>query len=471
MISVHPTLQSDEHDVIVAQCSPQGSGAIALLRLSGDHALAVAAQIAQLSSGQSLNNVSSHTIHHGHVVDPLDTACPIDEVLFFVMHAPRTFTGQHTVEISCHNNQFIIQQIIDVAIKAGARHAQRGEFTKRAFLNGKFDLVQAEAINDVIHAQTELALRKSMAQLQGSLSSFLQGIQTEFVALLGLVEASFEFLDEEQRDFDFDQLIIKKCIQLRSDVRSAQENFNQQQQIKQGIRIALVGSVNVGKSTLFNALIRKDRAIVSDIAGTTRDSIETTIYRQGNFVLFIDTAGLRSTTDVIEKQGIERSWNEARSADVVLLVIDAADQHLDAQYHQVLQEHADKVIIVVNKVDAQPVNCALKQILDSQSHKTVYTSAKERLGIEALEEMIEKKIQYIFAQCTSPYLLNHRQCQLLAQIEARLDFIVNGFADGVHYELVAYQLKEILEKTAELTGRNVTEAMLDHVFSSFCVGK
>jgi len=464
-------LQSDEHDVIIAQCSPQGSGAIGLLRLSGDQALSIAAQIARLSSGLSLNDVLSHTIHHGHVINPQDTACPIDEVLFFVMHAPKTFTGQHTVEISCHNNQFIIQQIIDVAINAGARHAEKGEFTKRAFLNGKLDLVQAEAINDVIHAQTDLALRKSMAQLQGSLSSFLQGIQTEFVALLGLVEASFEFLDEEQRDFDFDQLIAEKFIKLRQDIRRAQENFNQQQRIKQGIRVALVGSVNVGKSTLFNALIRKERAIVSDIAGTTRDSIETTIYRQGNFLLFIDTAGLRTTADVIEKQGIERSWHEAASADIVLLVIDAADEQLDTQYHQVLETHSDKVIIVVNKVDAQPISNGLKSILDSQSHKTVYTSAKERLGIEELEMVIEEKIQYIFAQCTSPYMLNHRQCQLLAQIEARLEFIVNGFADGVHYELVAYQLKEILEKTAELTGRNATEAMLDHVFSSFCVGK
>jgi tRNA modification GTPase len=188
-------------------------------------------------------------------------------------------------------------------------------------------------------------------------------------------------------------------------------------------------------------------------------------------LLFIDTAGLRTTADVIEKQGIERSWHEAASADIVLLVIDAADEQLDTQYHQVLETHSDKVIIVVNKVDAQPISNGLKSILDSQSHKTVYTSAKERLGIEELEMVIEEKIQYIFAQCTSPYMLNHRQCQLLAQIEARLEFIVNGFADGVHYELVAYQLKEILEKTAELTGRNATEAMLDHVFSSFCVGK
>lgn len=471
MTSVPAALQSDERDVIVAQCTPQGSGAIALIRLSGDHALEITSTFSKLSSGLLLHEVSTHTIHHGHIIDSRDLSSPVDEVLFFAMKAPKTFTGQHTVEISCHNNQFIIQRIIDVAIQAGARLAGHGEFTKRAFLNGKIDLVQAEAINDVIHAQTELALQKSMAQLQGNLSSFLQSIQAEFVALLGLVEASFEFLDEEQRDFDFDRQIQDKCVQLLLLIRDILLNFNQQQQIRQGIRIALVGSVNVGKSTLFNALVRKQRAIVADVAGTTRDSIETTVYRDGNFLLFIDTAGLRSTTDVIEQQGIERSWHEAASADIVLMVLDAASNEIDIEYKKILETYANKIIMVINKVDAQVGNTQLQEFIANYAGQTVYTSAQNCLGIEELEKKIKEKIQQIFAQFQSPYLLNQRQYQLLAQIEARLDFIVKGFADGVHYELVAYQLKEMLEKTAELTGRNATEAMLDHVFSSFCVGK
>lgn len=471
MTNVPIALQSDEHDSIVAQCTPQGSGAIALIRLSGNCVQELASRFTKLTSTASLATVPTHTIHHGHIFDPFHEDLEIvDEVLFFVMHGPRTFTGQDTVEISCHNNQFIIQRIISIAIACGARLADRGEFTKRAFLHGKIDLVQAEAIHDVIHAQTELALHKAMAQLQGNLSSFIHELQSSFVALLSLVEASFEFLDEEQRDFDFDQQIKTTCHALLAQVRQAQKSFNQQQQIRQGIRIALVGSVNAGKSTLFNALVGKQRAIVADIAGTTRDSIETTVYRQGNFLLFVDTAGLRITTDSIEKQGIERSWQEAASADIVLLVIDATASTLDADYHDILHKHGDKIIVVVNKIDSQKSE-AVTSFLDSQNCKIIYTSAQSRVGIDELEKAVEEKIQQIFSQFQSPYLLNQRQYQLLVQIESKLDFIAKDLAGGVHYELLAYQLKEMLEKTAELTGRNATEAMLDHVFSSFCVGK
>ena len=328
-----------DEDTIVALCSPRGSGAVALIRLSGENAVKVVDKIAKLPSGKSLVESSSHTIHYGHVVDSSKKNEEIiDEVLFFLMHAPKTFTGQNTVEISCHNNQFIIDKIIQQAILYGARAAGPGEFTKRAFLSGKVDLVQAESINEIIGAQTQLALKKAMSQLKGSFSNYIQKLEEEINALLGIVEASFEFLDEEQRDLDFDGMIKNKIDELLADIEKIKINYDQQQQIREGVRISFLGAVNAGKSTLFNVLLKKDRSIVTEIAGTTRDSIECGIYRSGNFWTLVDTAGLRKTKNVIEKQGIDRSWNEAKLADIVLLVIPADIDFSDNEFDGLMQK-------------------------------------------------------------------------------------------------------------------------------------
>ena len=220
------------------------------------------------------------------------------------MRSPKTFTGQDTVEITCHNNQFIIEEIINLAIANGARLAQQGEFTKRAVFNGKIDLVQAEAINELIHAQTQLALKQSLAQLTGSFSHCLASLEKELLKALALSEASFEFLDEEM---DFAPQIQALISSLQNTITGIKKTFNQQQQIRQGIRIAIIGSVNAGKSSLFNALLNQDRAIVSAIAGTTRDAIEAGVYTKGNYWTLVDTAGLRQTHDIIEQEGIKRS--------------------------------------------------------------------------------------------------------------------------------------------------------------------
>ncbi|GAG60651.1 unnamed protein product [marine sediment metagenome] len=272
---------------IIAQCTPKGSGAIALLRLSGKTIFSLADQFCKLPNKQPISNAQSQTINYGYVVDK--NGKTIDQVLFLVMHGPKTFTGQDTIEITCHNNPFIIDAIITTAIEAGARLATEGEFTKRAVLNDKIDLVQAEAINELIHANTQQALKQSLLQLQGSLSSWIARLEKNIVNAIALSEASFEFLDEE--DMEFGRQIEKSLVKVIDKIQHIKKSFDQQQQIREGIRIALIGSVNAGKSSLFNALLGKDRAIVTSIAGTTRDVIEAGVYRNGNYWSLIDTAG------------------------------------------------------------------------------------------------------------------------------------------------------------------------------------
>lgn len=464
-------LQTNDQEPIIALCTPRGSGALALLRLCGDGAITIADQICKLSSKQKLQDLQTHTIHYGSVISKDGQL--VDQVLFFLMRAPKTFTGQDTVEISCHNNPFIIEKIVELAIKAGARQALPGEFTKRAFLNKKIDLAQAESINEIINAQTEIALRKSMEQLKGTLSHFLVQLEYELVGLLSLIEGSFEFVEEEQEDLRFIDLIKEKITSISSYVKELKINFNQQKQIRDGIRVCILGWVNVGKSTLFNAILKKDRAIVTDVEGTTRDSIESSLYKNGNFWLLVDTAGLRKTADFIEQEGIGRSFEQAAFADIILLVMDLSVPLSLPQaefYKDIFEKYKEKIILIGNKSDIEKKD-ATKNLGFLNQIEMIKLSASKKEGIEFLETCLEKKVQEIFAKLNSPFLLNQRQYNLIVELDKKLDFIMENYMNKVQYELMAYHVKEMLEKLSELTGKNVTEKVLDRVFSDFCVGK
>ncbi len=470
MRTSHNTLLPKDQETIVALATPQGSGAIALVRLSGVDVIRVVDSIAQLSSNKSLASVDSHTINHGFVVDQQRTK--LDEVLFLLMRAPKTFTGQDTIEISCHNNPFIIENIIQAAIAAGARHAGPGEFTMRGFLYGKFDLTQAEAINEIIHAPSEKALQSALAQLKGSLSQRFTAVETSIIELLTLCEASFEFLEEEQRDLNFTTLVHEKIQNLLAELQDIKKHFNAQQRIKDGIRIALIGSVNAGKSSLFNALLGKNRAIVTSMAGTTRDSIEANLYKGGYFWLLIDTAGLRQTGDFIEQQGIERSYEEALKADLVLLVIDSSrtmTAEEKVMYSRIAIDHAAKTLVVLNKIDL-PI--LLKRDFPPIAHLQAFSvSTDQNIGLTELEDAIAKKIESLFHLQQTSFVLSHRQFNLMGEIEKKLLYIESSLTSQVHYELVAYELKDLLEKVCELTGKHISEEILDTVFTKFCIGK
>lgn len=455
-------LQRDE-ETIIALCTPRGSGAIALLRLSGVNARDIANTIADLPSGKNILTVPTHTIHYGSIVKN-DTV--IDQVLFFIMDAPRTFTGQNTIEITCHNNAFIIDAIIALALENGARLAHEGEFTKRAFLSGKIDLVQAEAVNELIHANTQIALKQSLAQLEGSFSSWINLIQTQLVKSLAWCEASFEFLDDEE---EFGAKIKQHLESLMTQIAHLKKTFDQQQQIRQGIKIALIGSVNAGKSSIFNALLNQKRSIVTEIAGTTRDVIEAGLYRNGNYWTLLDTAGLRKTNDVIEREGIRRSEEEAQKADVILLVFDGSRILTSEEaevYQSLLSNHEQKIILVHNKADLPEYD---SHPLLVKAHIAI--SGLSKLNIEQFEKLIEEKIATLFSTIESPFLLNQRQFNLLIELEKKITVIIGMLHHAIQYELVSYHLKDALETISELSGKSVSEAGLDMVFREFCVGK
>lgn len=453
---------SHDEQGIVAQCTPQGVGALALIRLSGGNAFEIANTVAKLASKKNITEQPTHTIHYGTIISA--TAESIDTVLFLLMRGPHTFTGQDTVEITCHNNVFIIQSIISSLVYAGARMAEEGEFSKRALLNNKIDLLQAEAINELIHANSQQTLKISLEQLQGSLSHHIARIEKNLITALAYTDASFEFIDEEHLEFG---TTIEKIIQTTiGDIQKLLQSFDQQKQLRQGIRIALIGSVNAGKSSLFNALIGSNRAIVTEQPGTTRDVIEAGFYNEGFYWTLVDTAGLRQTTDIIEKEGIKRSLDEAQKADIILLVIDSSELMTNEQqaiYEHLYHDFHHKIIVLYNKIDL-PLQAPrlFPQVIE--------TTTLNPITIAAIITALRTQVHKLF-RSSSPYLLNERHYNLLVRLEKELLSLLPLLSGTIPYELVAYHLNEAIAQCAEITGKSASNLALDAVFKEFCVGK
>jgi tRNA modification GTPase len=449
---------------IIAQCTPTGSGALAVVRLSGESAFTIADQLSKLKNTQKISTVASHTIHLGLIIDAAGKE--VDQAMIAVMHAPKTFTGQNTVEITCHNNPFIIAQIIELALAHGARLAQPGEFTQRAVLNNKMDMVQAEALNELIHANTQLALKKSLTQLGGTLSKWIATLEESLLKALALSDASFEFIDDEIEFGDQIYLLVNNVIE---ELQNIKKSFNQQRHIREGIRIALLGSVNAGKSSLFNALLNSNKAIVTPIAGTTRDVLEAGIYCNNSYRTLIDTAGLRQTNDIIEYEGIKRSYEQAEKADIILLIVDGSrllTPEEETVYATLAQQWNHKIIVVTTKADLGPHTSSLVTL----EHQVI-VSSKTKHNFDRLEALLEEKIQQLFSTISCPFLLNQRQGILLLGLEKKLIIVQSMLAGPISYELISYELKKAIEYLSELTGKTVTEKGMDTIFREFCIGK
>lgn len=452
-------------ETIIAECSPKGRGAVSLLRLSGPDALSIADHLVVLSPAATLQVLPTHTIHYGWIVDQQGQR--VDQVLLLLMKAPKTFTGEDTIEITCHGNPFIVQEIIALAITHGARLAQPGEFTQRAVMHDKIDLVQAEAIHDIVTANTQVALKQSLSQLHGSLSHVLNALEHDLLSALALSDASFEFIDEDE---EFGTQVLNYITKVANAIAHALACTGNTKIIKQGVRIALIGSVNTGKSSLFNALLSTNRSIVTDQAGTTRDTIEALLEKSGTFITLIDTAGLRFTHDRIEQEGIERSRNEAHAADIILLIYDGT-RELNAYertvYQEIEQTYAHKILSVTTKKDL------LVNKSDRLSpHESIGVSSHTQEGIDGLHAHITQKIDLLVKAGNAPFLLNERQHLLLTTLAQDLTHITSLLhRRPVAYELVSYHLRDALAHVSSLTGKTVSEQSMDLIFRQFCIGK
>ncbi len=453
------------HQTVVARCTPSGTGALALIRISGPLAIFVATASSRLCNKKKLDTVGTHTIHYGSVVDSCGGT--IDQVLFLVMHAPHTFTGHDTVEITCHNNPFLVNTIIKRAIENGARLAREGEFTRQAVENGKIDCLQAEAINELIKSNTHASIAKSLAQLEGSLSAYVATIEQRLIKAVALAQASFEFLDEE--DMEFGDQIYDLIAQSLQEIASLCSASKKQHYIRQGFRIALIGTVNAGKSSLFNALVGEKRAIVTAIAGTTRDSIEYGLYTNDTYVTFIDTAGIRNTNNIIEQEGIQRAHFAALQSDIVLLVTDRSKRLTEQQaamYKNAVEKYGSKCILVKTKSDLKEQNSISLPI------QTMHTSIKSDESIQILKGAMLQKIEALIGSGNVPFLLNERHVGILETTEQLLKNIEPMLRNTpIFYELIAYQLGDVMTNLSQMSGRSLSEQSMDELFRSFCIGK
>ncbi len=452
-------------DTIAAIATPPGSGAIAVIRVSGPKTFEIVEKIFKPLKPKKLSQQKGYTIHFGEIHDHDQT---IDEVLVSVFHAPHSYTGEDSVEISCHGSIYIQQKILELLVNAGARIAQPGEFTMRAFLNGKMDLSQAEAVADLIAAQSEAARKVAFRQLKGGFARELKQLRQQLVDFVSLLELELDFAEEDVEFADRQQLLqlinrIKERIELLT------SSFKLGNAIKNGIPVAIVGEPNVGKSTLMNLLLKEDKALVSEIPGTTRDSIEDVISIKGILFRFIDTAGLRETTDVVEAMGIERTKEKIRKAQIVLYLIDARDKNWKEKLEQIQDLIEDqKLILVVNKIDL------LKQKVDFQIDEdidVVYISAKYNQNIKDLEEKLLKAIDYKSFNESDIIITNVRHYEALKRAYDAVLRVIDGLNSGIPNDLLAQDVREVMFYIGEITGEITTDEVLGNIFSKFCIGK
>ena len=454
---------------IAAIATPVGEGGIGVIRISGDSAASIAQRIFRKPSGSNIDvsRLDSHTLHYGNIVDG---DRPVDDVLLAWMKGPHTYTREDTVEISCHGGPLPLREVLRVALAAGARPAERGEFTLRAFLNGRLDLTQAEAVLNVIGAQTSESLRLAVNDLAGDLSARLAPASTALVSLLAYLDASADFPDDEIETSDIPDGLAAAQTALADVIAGA----NAGMMYRDGATIALVGRPNVGKSSLLNALLRSDRSIVTPIAGTTRDVIRESINLGGIAATLLDTAGIVETDDVVERIGVERSRQALATAQLVAFVVDGsvAPTDDDLQIAQVLADRPidqrTPVVLVINKQDlAQQSQSALQDLLpDAQ---VVHVSASTSEGIGALEQGFAGTL--MADAHGQPSLVNARQRAALDRAMMHVQDAIAAHEAEVPQDLLATSVRAALHAVGEVTGENVDEAVLVEIFSTFCIGK
>ncbi|MFZ0489606.1 MAG: tRNA uridine-5-carboxymethylaminomethyl(34) synthesis GTPase MnmE [Salegentibacter sp.] len=471
------------NDTIVALATPSGAGAIAIIRVSGPEAISIVSPIFRAKSKKSLSDQPTHTLHLGNIMDGERT---LDEVLVSIFRAPKSYTGEETIEISCHGSPYIQQEIIQVLIRKGCRSAEAGEFTLRAFLNGKMDLSQAEAVADLISSENQASHQMAMQQMRGGFSNEIQKLRQELLNFASLIELELDFSEEDvefaNRD-EFKGLIFR----IQKVLKRLVDSFATGNVLKNGIPVAIVGEPNVGKSTLLNALLNEERAIVSEIAGTTRDTIEDEMAIGGVGFRFIDTAGIRETKDVVESIGIKRTFEKISQAQVVVFLLDApsvlrTSNPKGGELSEILRE-IEKIknqfpqkplIIVANKTDQlseeeiEDLNYHLGHI----SHTSLQLlSAKTGRGVEELKDKLLNFVNTGELRNNNTIVTNSRHYNALLKALEEINKVEEGLNAGLSGDLLAIDIRQALHYFGEITGEITNDDLLGNIFANFCIGK
>lgn len=457
-------------DTIVALATPLGEGAIHIVRLSGRESEKIVRECFRPVNEQKWSQKSSFTLHLGWFYDGNKK---LDQVLVGRMRAPYSYTGENVFEINCHGGIYLTTRIIEACLHHGARLAEPGEFSKRAFLNGKMDLVQAEAVVDLISSRSGLSADLALKQLGGKLSSRIEEIRLEILNILSSIEAKIDFPEDEIEDTVYSEL-ADELSEIRENALKIYKGSKTGKIIREGLSTVIAGRPNVGKSSLLNALIREERAIVTDIPGTTRDELHEYIKVGEVLLQLIDTAGIRESNDPVEKLGIERTWKALDMADVILFLLDAqklCSRGLAAEEKKILQEYAAKTIVLINKIDLVGSG-EYEQGLFPQNTVVLPFSVKEELGFSELEQEISRRVflgEAIVAD--RPFLSNIRQIEAMEKCIAFLQNAIKAVSAKVPLDLVSIDIRFALEEISSITGHKVLEELLGNIFSRFCIGK
>jgi tRNA modification GTPase len=462
-------------DTIVALATPSGAGAIAVIRISGNDAIVLAESIFESVSGKKLSNQKSHTVYLGHIIDDTKT---LDQVLVTIFKSPNSYTGENTVEISCHGSNFIQQQIIQLLLRKGCRMANAGEFTLRSFLNGKMDLSQAEAVADLISSDNEASHQIAMQQMRGGFSNEIKQLRQELLNFASLIELELDFAEEDVAFADrtqFRELLNRIEFVLKRLI----DSFVVGNVIKNGIPIAIVGEPNVGKSTLLNALLNEERAIVSEIAGTTRDTIEDELVIGGIGFRFIDTAGIRETIDVVESIGIKKTFEKIEQAQVVLYLFDSLKFKVQSsEYILEIEKIKNQfplkpLVVIINKLDLMTefeISTISKE-LETLNLKLIFLSAKENIGVDDLKNQLLSFVNTGALRNNETIVTNTRHYDSLLKALEEIQKVNFGLQSNISSDLMAIDIREALYHFGMITGEVTNDELLGNIFANFCIGK
>lgn len=455
-----------EFDTIAAISTPPGEGGISIIRVSGDDSVKI---VKRVFKGKDLDKVQTHTINYGHIVDP-KTEQVVDEVMVSVMRAPKTFTREDVLEINCHGGIQPTNRILQLVLSYGARLAEPGEFTKRAFLNGRIDLTQAESVMDLIESKTDKARQVAVNQLDGSLLNLVRDLRQKIVGILTQVEVNIDYPEYDEDEITAQKL--REAAQATSqEIDHLLQTAQQGKVLREGLATAIVGRPNVGKSSILNHLLHEDKAIVTDVAGTTRDVLEEYVNVRGVPLKLVDTAGIHETDDKVEKIGVERSQRAIKQADLILLVLDQS-RELTPEDRELLDVTKDKKrIIILNKTDL-PTKMRIEELPSVKPEEVILTSVLTSVGMDALENRIyDLFFGGIENSQTNVMVTNARQVGLLNQAQQSLASVVESIDQGVPIDLVQIDMTDAWERLGEITGESAPDEIITEIFSRFCLGK